>query len=330
MGTEETGTATPDGARTRKSRKTGRSGGETIFLVCMIVGTLVAAIGFVIATIVWNLPFPSTFVAILMGLCVATLAYTFLGGVDGAVFRLGGIQLAGSVAVIAAIIYLVKGPMAADMNDARAIQKGQNAISLIEQEETKTAAERQLRRQAERRLQDLQGESGETQATTVSGIVARIHAATARSSLGRGVLNLFTRGLGPFNPTLETMPLAVRFNDTVRPGSYRYCHSRRGDDFDGRPVRFEVVNREAGTTTQITLEPGDDFGQALCTAGMTFEIALGCDAVQALLPGATTACDARQRFAWIPPYTERNYDVVATILNPDVLPRSSVGSGRQR
>jgi hypothetical protein len=77
-----------------------RSRGEWIFLVALLILTLLATIGFVLATIFGKHAFPATFVALLMGIFVATLAYTSLGGVRGAIFQLGGFKLAFTASIL--------------------------------------------------------------------------------------------------------------------------------------------------------------------------------------------------------------------------------------
>lgn len=106
-----------------------RSKVEEVFLISLIAATLIATVGFVLFTIIGGYGFPSTLVAILMGLCVATLVYTFLGGVEGAVFKLPGFQLAGAAAVIMGTMYLLYGPLRDDMNNAKAIAIGKRRRS---------------------------------------------------------------------------------------------------------------------------------------------------------------------------------------------------------
>jgi hypothetical protein len=294
-----------------------RSRGETIFMIVLLAATLAASIGFVLATTVGGYGFPSTMVAILMGVFVATLAYTFLGGVRGAVFKLGGFELAGAAAVIMIVVYAVKGPLGSDMNDARLIQTGRDAEARIEQEQARTLAERRLKQDALRRVEELEGQAGDTATNTVAGLVARIRASNGATPLGRGVLDLYRRGVGPFNRAIRMAPLRVRFNNAISPGAFQYCHDRLGDDFAG-PVLFQIVDTDAGTAAEVTLEGGEDIGQGICS-GIAFDAKLGCDAARALFPGAAETC----------PNAGRVVQLNATILNADLVPRSSVGTRPQ-
>ncbi len=293
---------------------------EKIFLGAIILSTMLAAIGFVLGSTIQGYGFPSTFVAILLGVCVATLAYSFLGGGSGAVFKLGGFELAGAAAVIMVVVYAVKGPLSADMNDVRHIRIGRDAEQLLEHERQAVIAERRARRDAERQVEELRGQAGDMVTESVSAIIGRIGQSSADQPLGRGVLDLFHAGRGPFNPVLGTVRLPVRFNADVRRGTYRFCHGRRAQ-LQGRPVRFELVDRQAGTSRRIQLDPGEDIGQGICSE-INFDVLLGCDAVDEILTGAVASCDARSGIGWVSPHTNSNFELVATILNPALLPRS--------
>lgn len=296
----------------------GRTKAETVFLACLAVGTLLAALGFVIATVAWGYGFPSTMVAILLGICIATLAYTFLGGVGGAVFKLGGFELAGAAALILIVFYLVDGPMAKGMKDVQAIQLGRTAEQRISSEQAKTVKERERRQEAERRLSEVQSETEDRATDSVAGLLTRIEKSTADDRLGKGVLSLLRDGKGPFDPTIATLTLPVRFNHQVTAGTFQFCHDSRAE-LRGKPVRFELVNAEAGTSESIVLRPGADIGPGLC-AQIKFDVALGCDAVGKLLPNAISKCDSTSGVAWIDPASGRTYELTATTLNPDLVP----------
>ena len=299
-----------------------RSKGEKAILTSLMISTLLVSIGFVLATVLGGYGFPATFVGFLMGAFTGTLAYTFFGPIDGAVFGLGPLRLTGIAAVIIGVTLGIKGPLGDDLKDARAIQRGMRAEARIEEAERNADEARTAQRALETRLAQLEQEKGDVQISSTTAVLSRIRLSRANDPLGRGLLEMFRLGQGPFNPVLDTLRVPVRFNETVRPGSFRYCHSRR-PEFHERPIRFEVVNREAGTSTVITLEAGSDIGQGICS-DIQFELMLGCDAVAALLPGMTAGCGPRGGVEWLPPSTNRNYEVVATILNPDILPRSAV------
>lgn len=297
---------------------TGRTRAETVFLACLAVGTLLAALGFVIATVGWGYGFPSTMTAILLGICIATLAYTFLGGVGGAVLKLGGISLAGAAALILIVFYLVDGPMAEGMKDVQAIELGRTAEQRLSEEQAKTLQERMRRQDAERRLSEVQDTTEDRATDSVAGLLARIEKSTADDRLGKGVLGLLRDGKGPFDPTIATLTVPVRFNHQVTSGTFQFCHDRRAE-LRGKPVRFELVNAEAGTSESITLRPGADIGPGLCSQ-IKFDVALGCDAVGKLLPAAVSRCDGTGGVAWIDPASNRTYELTTTILNPDLTP----------
>jgi hypothetical protein len=113
---------------------------EKFFLAGLAVGSLLISVGFAVGTTVWKYGFPATVVAFLLGLALATLSYAFLGGVRGNELTLGGIKLAGTAAVVGAILYFLPGPLRTDMNDAQLLEKGRAADAMIKAAEERGAA----------------------------------------------------------------------------------------------------------------------------------------------------------------------------------------------
>jgi len=294
----------------------------------MILLTLLFATSFVVATVAYGFGFSAIFVSFLMGLCLATISYAFLGGVEGAVFEAGRLRLAGAAAVVLVTVVALNGPLAREMADVKAIAAGREAEARIAAEQRKAADERAGRLVAERRAIELEGQAADGETNSVAGTIARLRRSTADQPLGRGVLELFRSGAGPFNRALGTVRLPVRFNEQVRAGTFQYCHSRR-PEFHDRPVRFDLVDAQNATSTFIVLEPGNDIGAGLCT-DIDSDVRLGCDAVTTLLPNMVAGCDGRAGVAWLPPNTNRKYDVVATILNPALVTRDAIGAPASR
>jgi hypothetical protein len=80
--------------------------GEKMFVGGFALFTFLTSLGFVIATVGWHLAFPAVFVAIALGICIASIVYAFLGGVVGAEFSVfTGMKLGGSLAANANVYY---------------------------------------------------------------------------------------------------------------------------------------------------------------------------------------------------------------------------------
>jgi hypothetical protein len=124
-------------------------------------------------------------------------------------------------------------------------------------------------------------------------------------------------GRGPFDATIQTLNLSARFNSDVQKGTFRFCHDKR-PELQDKPVRFEVVDAEAGTSTRIELQPGADIGPGLCSA-IKFDVQLGCDAVEQLVKSGASACDAARGVAWTDQSANKIYALTATILNPELV-----------
>lgn len=285
--------------------------GEKIFVGAFAVFIFLVSLGFVIATVVWGFAFPGVFVAIALGICIASLVYAFLGGVAGAEFSvINGLKVAGSLAVIAIIYYLVSGPLDASMNDAKAVAAAKGAESRIEQEQQKTLDEHTARLRAEQKVQELQSQAGITQSDTDAAVLGRIRQSSADDDLGRGVLTIYRNHQGPFRS--QTMKFQSRFLQEVPPGTFRYCHDGK-PELQDRQIQFEVVDPDTGTSRKIVLRAGGDIGPGACQV-IKFDVQLGCDAAKALLQ---VDCDERHGVAWPSPSDNRIYELVATVMNPD-------------
>jgi hypothetical protein len=294
-----------------------RSKLELIFLICLISFTLLTVVGLGLATVFWGYGFPGTLAALLAGICVGTLSYTFLGGVDGAVFKLGGFQLAGSVAAIVIVFYLVNGPLDNSMKDVRAIAIGKDAQKQIGALEAQIATEQKLKNEAVQRANRLEAQESDERVTGDSAILKKIGESSADDALGKGVLQLYKDGKGPFDRTLQTLQLSARFNSQVASGTFRYCHDKR-PELEDKPVRFEIIDASAGTSQKIELQAGADIGPGLCSA-IKFDVQLGCDAVAQLLGNSAKSCDMKNGVAWTDASDNKVYDLTATILNPELM-----------
>jgi hypothetical protein len=265
----------------------------------------------VIATVGWGFGFPAVFVAIALGICIASIAYAFLGGVAGTEFTVvAGVKLAGSLAAIAAIYFIFSGPLERNMNDVKAIAAGKVAEAALGEERQKTASEHVARVKAEQQLRLLQADTGIKQSDTDAAILARVRQSTAHDDLGRGIVLVYRRHEGPFRAQL--MKLQARFIQDVASGTFRFCHDAK-PELQGKQVQFEVVDPNSGTSKKIALRAGGDIGLAACQV-IKFDVQLGCDAATQLL---NVACDDRRGVAWPAPSDNHAYELVATITNSD-------------
>lgn len=89
------------------------------------------------------------------GICIATSAYLFIGGVRGAIFEIGSLKLAEAVAVITGMLWGVRGPMDSNMETAEKERKGENATTLIKLLSDRADAAENSVRTAENRITNL-------------------------------------------------------------------------------------------------------------------------------------------------------------------------------
>lgn len=298
---------------------------EKIFLVALIIMTLLIGLGFVGATVFAGYGFPATVVAVLFGIAIAALVFTFLGGVGDASFTAVGVKVGGTLAAILIVWLVIKGPMHDELLDAQAIQIGKNARAMLNQANARADGEQSAKDEAIRQLKAAKAACNDVQADSISAILARIEESSATDRLGKGVLDLHDQGKGPFNPVLRTTKLPARFVASVQPGTYRACYGKQPDLRD-KPITFEVVDAAAGTSKKITLKPGSDIGAGLCSQ-IAFDVQLGCDAALELIPDAALRCDERNGVAWKEPTANKTYELVASLLNPELTPGFCPGQG---
>jgi hypothetical protein len=122
---------------------------EKYFLSIFSISLVLVAIGFALGTTVWEYGFPATIVSFLLGLALATFSYVYLGGVRENELRIGGLKLAGTVAVVFAFLYYLPAPLAAEMNNLPLIEKGRHA-----EERIRTAEARATRAEQASRILD--------------------------------------------------------------------------------------------------------------------------------------------------------------------------------
>jgi len=289
----------------------GLTWGEKLFVGGFAVFSFVVALGFVIATVGWGMGFPAVFVAIVLGVCIASIVYAFLGGVAGAEFSaIKGVKVAGTLAAIVIVYYLISGPLEKNMNDVTAIQNGKAAEAQIRQLRGDLTTERAAKEKAEEHAQELQANAAINRSNSDASILAQIAKSSANDDLGRGVLNLYRNRQGPFHS--DTIKLESRFLEDVPAGTFRFCHDSRPELTD-KQVQFEIVDPDTGSSRRILLKAGADIGPGACQI-IKFDVQLGCDAAQALLQ---VDCDQHRGVAWSQPSDNRIYQVVATVADPD-------------
>lgn len=285
--------------------------GERLFIGGMAVVTFVVSLGFVLATVGWGQAFPGVFVAITLGICIASIVYAFLGGVAGAEFSMiSGVKLAGSLGAIAIVYWLISGPLDRSMNDAKAIATGKLAAAKIALERNNLVLERAARVRAEQRVQELESQAGIDLSDSSAAMLARIRQSTADDELGRGVIAIHRDRQGPFR--IQTFKIQSRLIQNVPIGNFHFCHGKR-PELKGKTVQFEVVDADTGVSKKISLKAGADIGPGACEL-IKFDVHLGCDAAKELLQ---LTCDERRGVAWPTPNDNRIYDVVATVTPSD-------------
>lgn len=288
----------------------GLTRGEKGFVGAVSVVVFVISVAFVATTVFAGYGFPATFVAISLGISIASLVYAFLGGVAGSEFSVvSGIKIAGSAALIAIVFWLVAGPLEKNMNDVKAIATGKAAERQIAEEQRNTTLEHAARVKAEQQLRLLQADTGIKQSDTDAGILARLRQSTAKDDLGRGALKMEQDHQGPWRADL--LKLNARFIQEIPTGTFRFCHDKRPELQDAQ-AQFELVDPESGTSKKINLKAGGDIGPGACQI-ITFDVQLGCDAAKELLG---VECDDRRGVGWQAPADNHAYNLVASVTSP--------------
>jgi hypothetical protein len=283
---------------------------EKIFIACFATFTFLVSLGFVITTVSWGLGFPAVFVAVALGICIASIVYAFLGGVAGAQFTvIKGVSLAGTLAAIAIVYYLISDPLQKNMNDVKAIETGKSAESRIQQLEEQVASEQAARMKAEEQAREAAASAGLNKSDNDAAVLAQVRKSTASDRLGRGIIDIYRNHEGPFHS--ETLQLQSRFLQDVPSGTFRFCHDSK-PAFQDKQIQFEIVDPDTGTSRKIQLHAGGDIGAAACQV-IKFDVQLGCDAAKALLQ---VNCDDKRGVAWAAPSDNRIYPLSATVMNP--------------
>lgn len=293
-----------------------RSPTETRFLAVVSIGTFVISVLFVAATVFFGFGFPAPIVAILLGICIATLAYAFLGGVDGSSFELksapGVIKLGGAVAVIMITFWLAKDPIEKNMNDVEVIAKARADVTKYAGLESDRDAQKAARTTAENKVKELDAELKQKQAETVGVQLDRIRRSTANDPLGKGVLQIFRDGEGPFSRVVSREKLKAGFHNEVPDGTFWYCHDKKAS-WKGKKALFEHVVAGEPRSRKITLSAGADIGWGACQT-VKVDVQLGCDAAQRLLG---LQCDSQRGVGWPDPSAAREFEFPASVMNPE-------------
>lgn len=284
---------------------------ELMFVAGLIIFSILASLAFVLMTVVGPFGFPSTFVAVLLGLAIAAALYRFLGGAAGATVTIGAAKLAGTAALFAVVFYLVDGPLQKNMNDVKAIAAAHEAEASVEAAKSEAIKERTARKQLELRVAELESGAGIREADSVAAILARIRASKADDDLGEGLIAIARNKEGPWRR--QASRYKARFLHSVPNGTFWFCHDRR-PELQDRDVRFELVNREAGTSEKVTLRGGGDIGLGVCT-DIQFDVQLGCDAARELLK---LECSTQRGVAWPHDMGTREFELIATTVTPDL------------
>lgn len=294
-------------------------GGIIIFCLGFVVSSAIAAVG-------WDRWIWPTLLAFLLGLLLATLSYAFLGGVAGNQVVVGGIKLVGAAGLVVGVTYLLAGKLREEMESARkANESGGRAAQLVRLQAS--VSEKQARiADLDRDLHESRERVKQLETTAAPDIVARLRSASPDMPLGQEVLRLFRTGSGPFRREIGSLEIAVRFHQDVEPGTFFYCHSALAERIGENPVKFQYLDPQTQRITRINLRPGNDIGAGLCQ-GLEYQAQLGCDAAQALFPGAIGRCD-RNGVNWNASESDRIYRLSAAILNPDLVPQSAIGAPR--
>lgn len=282
-----------------------RSRGETIFLAGLISVSLLAAI-FFLALTAWGIFIPAMGIAILTAICVATLVYAFLGGKGDDKFSVKGIgQLAGAAAAFGAIVYIVNGSLAGQMQKLELIKVGESAQARIKAAEDRAAAAEDAKTTAERAVR-------RTTKTVERDIEEEIRATNADSPLGKAVLDMWTKREGPFARTVGDEDVTARFDGRIADGGFEYCHATL-PRFRDRIVRFSPRDGEAAT--EITLTPGADIGPVCQRGRLSYSVRLGCDAARELIPDRIEGCTEQGGVLWRDG-ASREMELYAIIINP--------------
>lgn len=296
---------------------------DRLFLQIVCALALVIVVGFIGATVFFDTDFPTTFAALFFGVFVGVLIYVFVDPKQENKIAVGTVSLGGMAAVVAAFALLFADGINKEMNPALTIEEARAQVTEIEGKATllerKLGASQREAAALKEELDELLAAGGTTPAVTDRRVLEAISTATPVSRLGKGVLELFQAGQGPFDPTIEDVAVRVAFHESIRSAEFHYCHAAR-PDLAG-PVRFTRVTDSGEVLGPIQLDAANDIGTRNCEdPRVDYEAKLGCDAALKLLsPDEFTGCINGEPIRWAPGVTP--FDLSATRLNPAMLPR---------
>jgi hypothetical protein len=285
---------------------------ESIFLGAIFLGSVAVSIYFVIETQRHGEGFPSVIVAVLLGIAVATISYAFLGGVEGSGFKFAAGKLAGAAAVIAAVYFLIAGPLDKNMNTVKDISEGKRAIE-------KFAPVQGALTDAQRNLKLCNSGLEIANTRSVEACLVAVRDSDAADDLGTGILDIYKDGAGPFKRVVSRGRFKARFHKDVPDGTFWYCSSKN-PELAKKNLLFEYVSQPSDPATQWELKAGDDIGHGRCSSTnppLEFDVQLGCDAAKALLG---LQCDNGRGVGWTDATPNKVYDLPVTVMNPTFGP----------
>lgn len=281
---------------------------EKIALFILAVASLAAAA----LSHVANLWLPPTMQATLLAITVGTLCYAFLGGVVENKFAMGGVTLAGTAAIMGAMIWFLPERIGEEMSRRETTQSGhkENQVNTALREENRDLRE-QLARAA----------SG-----AAPNVVQLVSQSPPDSEIGSSILDLFKQGAGPFQRELESLPIKAVFHQSVRPRTFSHCRST-AQRVRSRPVVFRYNQLNSTEVRSVVLLPGEDMGMGICDR-IDFTVQLGCDALLQLMPGEVERCD-NNGIVWKDASRTQSpprFDLVSSILNPELVTQDQIGA----
>lgn len=282
--------------------------GDDVVLWLVIVFCLSVPVALVIHWTLNDTLYPPMLVSILLGIGTAALTYRYLGGTRGSEFQVGALKVAGSAAMLLGTAAFTNWGLAEQMTK----DHGPRSISALE---AKNRALREEAEHSEQTIRDLQAELESQTQVTQEGLLQRVAELTPDSFAGRGILDLASKGSGPFSKVKRS--ISANATVTEGPRGVSDFHACTDLGLVNESVRIYASNTDGELTSERSIE-GRQTGRLstdqCASRNATFRLRLSCEMGRALFPEHITACTSDGNVGWKDVRAPRTFPVSIEVL----------------
>jgi hypothetical protein len=242
---------------------------------------------------------PPIVVAFFLALSASALTYRFLGGSDGATFKLGPLQLTGTAAVFIGTLWFVNAQLATQMDVDNSPAKYQQARVVLSNLKAKVEELEADANSAKAKINVLTRENERLRSSADLGSINAIAGLGPDDDFAQKLIAMAKRHEGPWRSVSKERKVTVSVAGYLTGARAAACEDLQ---FRGQKVQIVSLLLQDGenirSESPVSPESWERISAEFCGTGRQFDVQVSCAIASKLFTNRVLACRSDGEPAW--------------------------------